>query len=1132
MTLTNQATDATSRQNEASIPTASTWLSANAGSGKTRVLIARVARLLLGGVDPQNVLCLTYTKAAASEMQNRLFRSLAAWSMLDDAALSAALRDIGEDGPFAPETLRLARTLFAKAIETPGGLRLQTIHSFCSGLLRRFPLEAGVSPQFTEMEDRAAERLRAEVLEGMATGPDLPLLDALARYLTGEDRLLKLTQDIARRSDAFRTMPDPANLSQLLGLAPDATRQDALDIAFAGHEADIVAAAQAVRGDVSASYKTFIDALLGLDLKSPDNETLETVFSLFLYADRKSSKSANYPQSNHKNAVVSFAPFIDDLHDWMDRTMTAHDQLLAIAARDRLAALYAFGHAFVRLYDARKLGSGLVDFDDLINKARQLLTTPGLAQWVLFRLDGGIDHILVDEAQDTSPAQWEVIRALASEFSAGEGAMPDRRRTIFVVGDKKQSIYSFQGADPAGFDQMRQHFDSELNRIGQQVNALQLAHSFRSSPAILRVVDAAFAGDRAAGLDDTPIQHIAFKDAMPGRVDLWPVLENETVAKDDPDWRTPIDRPSPTRANVRLARHIAAEIGRMIATETIPVEIGKTGVFARRPVRAGDVLILVQRRSDLFAEIIRSCKAANLPIAGADRLKLGGELAVRDIAALLNFLALPEDDLSLATALRSPLFGWTEQDLFTLAHTRPKGRVLWQALRQATNHPETLAILRDLRTQADFLRPYDLIERILIRHDGRRTLLARLGAEAQDGIDSLLSQAQSYERAAVPSLTGFLSWLMTEEVEVKRQLDSASNQIRVMTVHGAKGLEAPIVFLPECQSRQLEVRDELLVTAGGVLWKSNAPVRPPAEADVIAAKMEKQTEESRRLLYVAMTRAEKWLIVGAAGDVDDGDKSWYGVVSGALDTLGSAMIDTEIGPARRFAMLDWDDLPLALPESPEPPLPAMPDLGPVPAPDTATKALSPSDLGGDKVLPGEPGLDATDTALMRGRVLHLLLEHLPPVAPENRAAHARLLLKADPDAQLLGDTDALIAQALGVLSEPALSAIFTGVALAEVDITATLPDLNGRRIHGAIDRLLIGPDTITAIDFKSNRVVPDTAHDIPEGLLRQMGAYAAALAQIYPNHRIETAILWTTQATLMPIPPDLASAALLRAAQA
>ncbi|WP_341367764.1 double-strand break repair helicase AddA [Yoonia sp. BS5-3] len=1104
---------ASQRQIDAADPQVSTWLSANAGSGKTRVLTDRVARLLLDGVSPQNILCLTYTKAAAAEMQNRLFKRLGTWAMMPAAQLTHDLQSLGVDRAIDTDQLKEARTLFARAIETPGGLKIQTIHSFCASILRRFPLEAQVSPQFREMEDRDAERLRADVVDQMLSGDDATVVHELLSHFTGDD-LSKLTAEIASHRDTFKADHSVAEIKTSLGLAPDAMRSDALKIAFTGTEADIVSNLTACFANESPSYKKFAAALAALDLEDPDWSTLDTLFGLFLYAGTANSKSANFPQSNHTKAVEAMAPIAEEVHDWMDRTAEACRHLWTMDAVERTQALYAFGTKFVPNYEARKLAMGALDFDDLIHKANALLIDPNVAQWVLFRLDGGIDHVLVDEAQDTSPTQWSVIKQLTQEFATGEGARPDRQRTVFVVGDKKQSIYSFQGADPAAFDEMKDHFQGAHAAIGKPFEATSLDHSFRSAQAILSVVDETFTGELAAGMDDR-LSHIAFKTEMPGRVDLWPVIE-KSKTDDTRVWYKPVDEPSETDHTVLLANQVAAQIKRMIKEETLPVEIDNTNTYASRPITEGDFLILVQRRSDLFAEIIRACKAANLEIAGADRLRIGAELAVKDLTALLSFLALPEDDLSLAAALRSPLFGWSEQQLFTLAHHRPEKSHLWAALRHA-DHPQTLAILNDLRKQADFLRPYDLIERVLIRHQGRQNLLARLGPEAEDGIDALLHQALSYESNGVPSLTGFLTWIETEDVEVKRQMDSQGNRIRVMTVHGAKGLEAPIVILPDAAKRDVKLNAEFLPSGEHLIWKTPTKASAPAVMQLRDEVIERQNQERARLLYVAMTRAEKWLIVAAAGDVGDGNASWYNIVQNGMQRRG--LFDATAGdlPIKRVAELDWNGPSIEIKAPINQPEITVPEFGPLPAVERIV-TVAPSDLPGKKVLPGDLSGTSNEDAMERGTLIHKLLEHLPNADRQDRTNLGRMLVD-DPD---------IIAEAITLIDHPDLAHIWTDDALCEVDITADIIGLG--RMHGTIDRLIVQDDEVLAIDFKSNRLVPDNPANVPVGLLNQMAAYDAALRQIYPNHRIQTAILWTATAKLMLIPKDQLHDALIAVA--
>ena len=1117
--------DATEAQVQAADPAQSTWLAANAGSGKTRVLTDRVARLLLAGTEPQKILCLTYTKAAASEMQNRLFQRLGKWAMLEESTLRQELRDLGVDGAIDAPTLARARRLFARATETPGGLKIQTIHSFCAALLRRFPLEARVSADFTELDDRSAVLLRREIIETLAAGADVPAVDALAGLQSSED-LTALLGEICRFRDGFREDLTRDAATALFGLPDGFVAQHACKIAFDGSEAGLFADVVPILAQQSKTMVDLAEVLRATDVETPHVAALEALFAGLLYKDRAVAKVDSVPTKKAREALGGLA---DDFSAFMQRVAAAKQSLLALAALEKTLALHRFARAFLPRYAARKAARGLLDFDDLIARAAELLADRSVAAWVLYRLDGGIDHILVDEAQDTSPGQWRVIESLVEEFTSGQGAR-DRERRIFVVGDKKQSIYSFQGANLETFDTMHDHFAQRHSGAGAAFQRLNLLHSFRSSTAILQIVDLTFDERVNQGLGGET-KHIAFKADLPGRVDLWQPIA--PAGKPEPkEWDNPVDLLPDTHETVLLAEKIAHEIRRMIgAGVQIPTKDGPRQVH--RPVHEGDFLVLVRRRSALFQEIIRACKAAGLRIAGADRLRLGAELAVKDLTALLAFLATPEDDLSLAAALRSPLFGWSEAGLFDLAHRRAAKVYLWQALRAETcTHGATLAVLDDLRRQADFLRPFELIERILIRHDGRRKLLARLGPEAEDGIDAFLAEALSYEGSDVPSLTGFLVWMQTGEIEVKRRLDSASKAIRVMTVHGAKGLESPIVILPDTAIRKDNRGGAVLrPDRGAVLWRTRAEDSPAVIAAEVAQRVEKDREERMRLLYVAMTRAENWLIVCAAGEVGQGADSWFSLIDAAMDKAGAARFPApdqfwDFGAGKRHVWGTWPDAaaePANTTEGEARALPVWATTAAAEIPEVETP-LSPSDLGGAKALPGDAGA-GEELAKERGTALHVLLEQLPPL-PENtwRAAAAGLLDRLELSGPV--EAAAIFDEARAVLLAPALAHLFRSEVLAEVGVSARLPELGGRMMQGAIDRLIIGPDRVLAVDFKSNAVVPARPEDVPQGILRQMGAYAAMLAQIWPEKSIDTAIVWTRNAQLMPLPRNIVSLAL------
>jgi ATP-dependent helicase/nuclease subunit A len=743
--------------------------------------------------------------------------------------------------------------------------------------------------------------------------------------------------------------------------------------------------------------------------------------------------------------------------------------------------------------------------------------------WVLYKLDHGIDHILVDEAQDTAPLQWAVVEAIADEFLAGRGAR-HAPRSIFVVGDEKQSIFSFQGAEPQAFGRMLGRFERRFARLGAPLGRPALRRSYRSAPAILAFVDAVFHGTGADGLTVTggPVRHEAHRAEAYGRIDLWPLIEAEDPAN-PPEWWRPVDMIPPSDARERLAVLVAEHIAGLLREGWLA---GRGEKPARR-VRAGDILVLVAKRYPLAAAIVRRLKALGLPVAGADRLRLANEIAVQDLLALAKVACLPGDDLSLAALLRSPLCGLSEAELFDLAHGRTGG--LWQALRASPRHGEVAAFLGDMARRADFQRPYEFLEHALVRHDGRRRLLARLGLEAEDAIDELLSQALLYETGEAPSLTGFVAWIEAGDIEVRREMEGGGDLVRVMTVHGAKGLEAPIVILPDTVSAARRGGPLLPTAPGGnkpelTLWPGAKADDDPVAGAARQAAEAREKAERKRLLYVALTRAEDWLILCGAGQKRRPADCWYDMLEAGMARCPGVTrhpSPTGAGELQRFES-GLAPVPaveaVPMPVAALPPLPSW--LGPAPAearrPRWSPSALTPSEPHGGAGM-------GRDTALGFGRAVHLLLERLADQPPASRPMLAGRLLSAG-FAELGGAERRLaLAEAERVLAMPEAAALFGPQALAEVAVVT--PGPAGTRMTGRIDRLVLGADEALIVDIKTDRVPAASPEAVPAGYLAQLGAYAAAISAAWPGRAVATALLWTARPVLMRINPRLTQTA-------
>ena len=1121
-------------QTETSDPSISAWVAANAGSGKTHVLAQRVIRLLLDGVEPGRILCITFTKAAAGNMANRVFDELRRWTALDNAALDNAIRWISGAAPNAGRRAR-ARRLFAMALETPGGLKVQTIHAFCTRLLHQFPFEGNVAARFEVLDETAQAQLLSEislrVLLEAAGAPEAELGRALATAMSvAADQTFKVVvAEAIRKRDLVRAWIDHcgsveqaiAALSASLGIAADDSVEQIEREMTEGPLlpsscwADI--AGKLARG---ASTDQGQAARFRAALESTGRERADAYLRIFLTGEFK-------PRVQLVTAAVrAEQPELARLLcDEGTRLPPLLQRRNAVMCRERTRALLAVAAAVISRYRAAKDQRGLLDYDDLIERTLALLAEEQAA-WVHYKLDQGIDHVLIDEAQDTSPKQWEIIQRLTAEFFAGAGARK-ATRTIFAVGDEKQSIFSFQDAAPRAFAQMLGRFRRAHDATGLRLLRREFTHSLRSGPNILAAVDKVFERkDIYASVTTEPTgvpPHIALPDAAPGLVEIWDTVKPEKKREIEA-WDAPFDELSERSPQVRLAAKIAQAVRRMIGSGA----------------RAGDVLILVRQRGPLFEAIIRALKDSAVAVAGADRLVLTEHIAVMDLMALADALLLPDDDLALASVLKSPLFGLDDNDLFKIAWQR-KGS-LRRALRaKATGAPRFAAVETTLERFAQLARtetPYAFYARVLGAERGRQRILARLGHEADDALHEFLNLALDYERRETPSLQGFLAWLRAARSEVKRDMEITRNEVRVMTVHGAKGLEAPTVFLadtttppagPPQRQPRLFVLDGAPGAPAQLVWVGRkANDTPPLRAARLRMQSE-NTDEYRRLLYVAMTRAMDRLIVcGAEGVQGPPAGCWWTLVSEGLVPFSTEAVNEDgEGKIWRYCKLADHFIPAA-PASISAQPTATAITGPswlerdAPSPPAAAVPMSPSRAYEESAPRPRSGYEnprEREKALARGTLVHRLLQALPdiPIALRAQVADRHLARRAiDFTAE---ERNNMVAQVCGVLEDPRFSALFAAGSRAELPIAGRLL-VGGRMIavSGQVDRLAVTADAVLIGDFKTNRPAPRAVEDVPSAYVCQLALYRNVLQQLYPDRAVRAALIWTEIPDLMEIP--------------
>jgi ATP-dependent helicase/nuclease subunit A len=1098
-------------------PSISAWVSAHAGTGKTHTLANRVTSLLLEGAAPERILCLTYTKAAAAEMAGRLFDQLGGWAMLDDVALAGKIASIGARMPDA-DGLARARRLFALALEAPGGLKIQTIHAFCQYLLARFPLEAGVTPSFEVLDEQTAAELaagaRARALERAGEGEqDLAEAVALLATEAGEGKLEsilsatlggdrrkfeRLLERLDRDCEDFATAVarthriEPGvsyeTLARQFCAEMDAVRKD-LELV-----ADWLATGKTTDGKLACALRAALD--------SGRFDEFYAVFFTTAGAPRARLATNGLVAANgelnrrFQDAAIRF-------YETEQRCRAARAAALALAALTLARAVHAE-------YGRAKRARGVLDYDDLIAATLRLLEKRDAAAWVLYKLDDGLDHILIDEAQDTSPEQWRIIRHLAGEFFAGEGAQRARGkpRTLFVVGDEKQSIFSFQGADPSQFAINREHF----GRIsGKRFATLELVRSRRSAQAILDCVDAVFANEAVhEGVSSAPIRHETARAGAQGRVFLWP-----TVAPvDEPPrdlWQAPVDLEPEWSPVFTLADLVASRIAQWTdGRQYLPGH--------NEPIRPGDIMVLMPRREPFAGALIRRLKQRSVAVAGADRICLLEQIAVMDLVSLGRFVLLPEDDLNLAALLRSPLVGFSEEELYALAVNREGS--LWRELEARCEETAVFSfakkLLAQVRARADFTPPFEFYAQTLGAEGGRKRLLARLDAESNDAIDEFLSLALTFEKLNTPSLETFLAWLESGDTEVRRDMERGRNEVRVMTVHGAKGLEADIVILPDTTTiPQGSGRQAALLYDGGdAFFPLSEEKAPDCVKQARLRAKEEGLGEYRRLLYVALTRAKDELhVCGFETKRGVLPGSWYDLVGRMAPEHGWTIdVKDTIPRETRTAKPSPDRLIAPVP------LPAWANKCPAKE-EARPRLIRPSDAADEEV----PARDSPrpEARFARGLLVHALLARLPELPEAERVRVARRYLAArgvDGDAR-----EAMIEETVAIIDNPEFGAAFApGSSRAEVAIVAGLPELGpDARVNGRIDRLATTHDRVLAIDFKSNRAPPAAVAEVSPLYLGQMALYRAALARVFPGRRIDCALLWTDAPSLMPLPADL-----------
>lgn len=1099
---------ASMQQNQASSPQNSVWVEASAGTGKTKVLSDRVLRLLLNGVNPSHILCLTYTKAAASEMNNRIINRLSDWSVIEEPKLCEQLSQLlSLDIKDLPENqITQARRLFAILLDTPGGIKIQTIHSFCQEILKRFPLEAGVSPYFEVMDDRETKEILSQIRQDILSGnKPAPILHAL-QYLTANtseytfpDILASITSNCNLLENYFAATGGLtaalAKVNQSLGLSAEETAETNINLFWQNLDCNqlnyIIQALQKGSDTSLSSAQRVAQAF--------EERNFDLLVQTMLTAKQEPNKRFLVKKSiaAYPNASLYYEQICQSI-------ITTLNRLGNINLRDSTTAVLTLSSELLRRYQNFKIARSKMDYNDLIVKTAHLLSQSSGAEWVLYKLDGGIDHILIDEAQDTSPEQWQIIQALTREFFAGKGSKSSHP-TIFVVGDGKQSIYSFQGADIEEFTSMHDYFA----QTAPDFKTVNMDVSFRSTAAILDMVNAVFASPIAArGVSlSQGVHHEPSRIGEGGHVEIWPLTYAESDNTSDDVWFPPVERVIAQSASALLAQKIASTILRKVQSGELKAD--------GTPMRFRDFLILVQQRNSLVDEIVRACKNIGVAIAGVDKIKLLDQIAIMDMLSAAKFAMLPTDDLNLACLLKSPIIGLTDDDLFKLCYDRKV--CLWQQICQNPDYQKVADILSNLRQLGLNSRPYEFFAHILVGMDGRNKFVARLGSECEDAIDEFVNLTLAFEQDHIPSLQIFIEWMQSDDMEVKRNLEQSDlDAVRLMTVHGSKGLQAPIVILPDTvRFKSVKQEGGLLHNKQHLFYPLNKSYYNDECADIQARNQQLAQEEYNRLLYVALTRAgEQLYICGYSNSREPNAQSWYNL---CRDTLAQIAPKSSDGNPITYHL---NSLVATAPKKQDKtatPTVELPKWLHQPAKVEAplTKPLTPSHQDEQKVAAISPLLKVDNSHLYRrGNIIHKLLQFVPNEPMEKRASAIQTYLKFQAADIPEVEQQKISAEVLSLINSEQFAPLFGPNSSAEV---AIMGKVGTQIISGQIDRLVIAGDRVMIVDYKTNRPAAQSLAEVPLSYRKQMQAYRELISQIYPQKKVETYILWTNTAKIMVI---------------
>lgn len=1086
-------------QQLASNPQNSAWVFASAGSGKTKVLTDRVLRLLLDGVKPDKILCLTFTKVAATEMQNRINQRLADFVLFDEEKLQSELFNLSGISPDS-RLIKKARTVFAEILDCENKIKIQTIHSFCQGILRIFPFEAKINPNFELLEESQEKLLlqkaQKEVLRQATTNPQLRNLVIKINSQLHEESFLELILELLSKKEKLTELKEKfLSIDNIIAeifakFGAKINHDDSAifnDFLATINKTDLLKLCAALDESALVTNKKIADKIRSF-LLTPQLKNFTNLRSAFF------TEKDEIRKINGKILEDPYFFKVFDVHVFLIKNFI--EALNAYKNCDNTALLLRFTDQILENYTQLKKQNAVLDYDDLINETSKLLSNPNFADWVKMKMDGLFDHILVDESQDTNHQQWNIVKSLTDDFFSGIGAS-NKDRTIFIVGDEKQSIYSFQGAEANISEEIFSYFSEKLRDHPTQFHKIDLSNSFRSLPIILDAVDTVFSGEN----EKSAITRVSdFKGHKAirlgtGYVEIWPQIRSkkrEKIVEKNYDWQLDFNEQESHTENDFLAEIIAQKIKNWV--ENRRVLNGR-----QKPLEYSDFMILLRRRTDGFDKKLGNVfHKYRIPFGSSGKIKFSENLLIQDLIAASIFATSPHDDLNLAALLKSPLFSVSEEELLEICNFKNQYQTtIYKALQRIEKFNLIFFTLAELVKKSQEVNCFEFFY-FLLSEQNRQKILTHFGSQAAEILDKFLLKTFDFCHNISPHLQKFLDFICKLDPEISLPIEKA-NQVIITTIHSAKGLQAPIVIIPDCCFDTNKLRS----TKEKISWIDNLPIWCAAKADETAlikiARHEKKNNakaENLRLLYVALTRAEDELYIAGSGNSSDSE-CWYDLVKNRLREksksekfLNSA---TEKFGAEKFEIVD-ETLQIGVQELNYDNAVVTKNSA---KPQKITKNIVPEIY---KNVTSQPAPILQNQGLNKGKVIHKILEIFGKnySADKNWLAELAEKILAKEENLTIEEKNDIRDKSLLFLNSEQFDKIFSGKIKCEVEIS-------GNHQIKRIDLLIEKENEVLIIDYKSDETLPKAA---PPQYLSQLQNYRNLVGKIYPHKKISSAILW------------------------